>query len=218
MAGAIGTLVVSAVIAAHPINAENWIGPNDYPIDALRQGRGGRSGFQLTVSKDGSPLACDIFISSGSVDLDLQTCRLVMKRARFEPARDADGNTAIGVYHNVSRWWTDDVPRDKIRGEEADLELTVNRLPKAIEAPAMATVAFAVDPTGGMTNCTPMLLETGRIGSKQLRQNQLVMDKLGSIACTQILSRYKPGPALVEGAAVPSVQTAKVRFVLADAP
>lgn len=63
----------------------------DYPAAALRNHEQGPVGFRLEVGPDGRPSACSVASSSGSQALDSTTCRLLMERARFRPARDAEG-------------------------------------------------------------------------------------------------------------------------------
>jgi TonB family protein len=63
----------------------------DYPAAAVRNREQGPVAFSLSVGSDGRPTACSVTGSSGSVILDSTTCRLLMMRARFEPARDARG-------------------------------------------------------------------------------------------------------------------------------
>ena len=42
--------------------------------------------------------------SSGSVVLDATTCALIKARAKFSPARDANGKKIEGTYRNRARW------------------------------------------------------------------------------------------------------------------
>ena len=71
--------------AALPVgNPGNWITPDDYPNQALRDGVEGKSTVTLTISPEGKPVGCEISISSGSADLDTTTCELLTERGRFE--------------------------------------------------------------------------------------------------------------------------------------
>lgn len=47
--------------------------------------------FRLTVSPEGRVTGCSIQSSSGSATLDHATCAIMTPRARFKPARDAQG-------------------------------------------------------------------------------------------------------------------------------
>lgn len=69
----------------------SYFSDQDYPAAALRAGERGAVGFRLSVGADGKPSGCTVFSSSGSSTLDSTTCRILMERPRFEPARDARG-------------------------------------------------------------------------------------------------------------------------------
>lgn len=85
-------------------NPSSWVTNDDYPADALRSEEQGRTVFILTVGIDGKPSACNVAASSGSSILDGAACRLLMRRARFVPGTDADGNPAGGTYRNSFNW------------------------------------------------------------------------------------------------------------------
>ena len=65
---------------------------DDYPAEAVRNRWQGTVVVDLTISRDGSPTACRIVQSSGHKVLDDATCDLIMRRAKFVPARDMNGN------------------------------------------------------------------------------------------------------------------------------
>lgn len=81
-----------------------WVSSDDYPADAMRNRYEGRVDFVLTVNADGRPVQCEIEISSSFDVLDQATCRVLMLRARFLPARDGKGRYSAGVYRNHLRW------------------------------------------------------------------------------------------------------------------
>lgn len=85
-------------------NPGTWATANDYPSRALQQEREGTTGFSVTVGPDGRVADCVITESSGSSDIDEATCSNVQRRARFEPALDANGNPTTGKYANRVRW------------------------------------------------------------------------------------------------------------------
>ncbi|MBP6362880.1 MAG: energy transducer TonB [Novosphingobium sp.] len=85
-------------------NPGNWATTNDYPTRALREEREGVTGFRVTVGTDGRATGCDVTSSSGSADLDQATCSNVMRRARFTPATDGEGNPTTGSYSSRVRW------------------------------------------------------------------------------------------------------------------
>lgn len=63
----------------------------DYPAEAIRNREEGTVAFRLEVGADGKPSGCSVASSSGSSSLDSTTCRLLMERATFVPARDVRG-------------------------------------------------------------------------------------------------------------------------------
>jgi len=64
---------------------------DDYPARAMRFEEQGDVVVALLIGRDGRVLECDVEMSSGSHDLDFTTCRLILIRFRYDPARDADG-------------------------------------------------------------------------------------------------------------------------------
>jgi periplasmic protein TonB len=85
-------------------NTGNWVTTNDYPTRALREEREGVTGFRLSIGADGRATGCDVTSSSGSADLDQATCANLMRRARFAPATDGEGNPTTGSYTSRTRW------------------------------------------------------------------------------------------------------------------
>jgi periplasmic protein TonB len=67
---------------------------DDYPAEALDRGEQGTVNVRVDVNSAGRVDACMVVRSSGRPTLDHATCRIIADRARFQPARDADG-TAI---------------------------------------------------------------------------------------------------------------------------
>lgn len=63
----------------------------DYPRDLGSAGIGGTVEMTFTVDVTGRATHCAVIRSSGSVDLDRLTCRLVEQRFRFRPATDRFG-------------------------------------------------------------------------------------------------------------------------------
>src|SRR5688572_12379448 len=73
-------------------NLASYVTDGDYPMGALRRNEQGRVGFDLDVSAEGRVTHCHVTASSGSEELDLTACRIMLERARFDPARDDQGN------------------------------------------------------------------------------------------------------------------------------
>jgi hypothetical protein len=64
---------------------------SDYPVDALIRHAEGRTKFELFIDDKGLPYACRILETAKEPSLDRVTCDLLMARARFEPALNAQG-------------------------------------------------------------------------------------------------------------------------------
>lgn len=82
----------------------DWVTTDDYPSRALRQEEQGTTRFTLTVGADGKAQGCSITSSSGFPDLDEAACNNLMRRARFSPATDGEGNAVAGSYSSSVRW------------------------------------------------------------------------------------------------------------------
>ena len=81
-----------------------WITTDDYPTAALRQDIQGTVVISVMIGADGRVRSCLVTQSSGSKLLDDATCRLYTARARFTPARDADGNPTTAQRTDRYRW------------------------------------------------------------------------------------------------------------------
>lgn len=85
-------------------NPAIWFGNDAYPLDAIRRSEQGRTVAELRLDAAGWPTRCDIATSSGSASLDATTCAILMKHARFAPARDPDGVATAGTFTVPVRW------------------------------------------------------------------------------------------------------------------
>ena len=90
-------------------NPGSWVSTQDYPTTDLRAEHQGVVRFRLDIDARGRVGQCTIVSSSGYSGLDEATCKNVSRRARFEPATDADGQTVGGSYMGTIRWV---IPRD----------------------------------------------------------------------------------------------------------
>jgi hypothetical protein len=186
-----------------PANLHSWATYSDVPMDIVPEGPQHLVGFRVTVDLAGKPQSCRVDLSSGIPRLDRYSCDLVMKRARFIPAKDAAGTPVYGVYESNLTWWVGDVgppPRAPFGG---DLDLLVNSLPAGTQSPIGVRIMFAVDAQGKTSSCT----QEGEPGKTQ------APPELAQLACTQALQQLKIIPATdVRGTPVPSIQDAEVRF------
>ena len=81
------------------------IAAHDYPGDARRARLGGAVTVRFTVAPDGRARNCSVTRSSGVASLDATTCRLVEKRFRYDPARDAAGRPVAEERGWRQDWW-----------------------------------------------------------------------------------------------------------------
>lgn len=81
-----------------------WVTTRDYPASELRRRNEGVVGYRLTVSSSGRVSACEVTSSSGHARLDREACRAITDRARFTPARDANGVDVVGTFRGRVRW------------------------------------------------------------------------------------------------------------------
>lgn len=79
-------------------------GTTDYPRGAKRAGIEGSVAVRFTVEPDGSVSDCEILRSSANDELDATTCRLIERRFRYEPARDANGRPVAEVVTRTFDW------------------------------------------------------------------------------------------------------------------
>jgi periplasmic protein TonB len=85
-------------------NFNSLMSTDDYPPTALRNGQQGTVAFTLDVGPDGRVTNCTVTSSSGSPELDQTSCRLLQKRARFTPSKDASGNGIADTYSSRFTW------------------------------------------------------------------------------------------------------------------
>lgn len=85
---------------------------SDYPREARQAGAEGTVFVRFAVRPDGRVGGCSVTRSSGHPALDATTCRLIQKRFRYEPARDADGRRVPDVMQGRQVWWVERDGRD----------------------------------------------------------------------------------------------------------
>lgn len=85
-------------------NKSDWISYNDYPPDAIRAEQQGTVLIAWTINDSGRVADCKVLASSGSPLLDAAACSAITKRARYKPARDADGKLIASVQSRRVMW------------------------------------------------------------------------------------------------------------------
>jgi len=77
----------------------------DYPRSSQQERIDKRVVILLTVGTDGRVSGCRIWRASGVPDADAVTCKLAVKRFRFRPATDGEGNPVSSTYGWEQRWF-----------------------------------------------------------------------------------------------------------------
>lgn len=97
-------LPTSASVHVHAaIRGGMTVSTRDYPGDALKKGEEGRTAFRFLVNTKGAVQDCQVTASSGSTALDVRSCEITT-RARFHPARDAQGNAVPESWRWAITW------------------------------------------------------------------------------------------------------------------
>ena len=92
-------------VSARPRNdPANWVTEADYRSSWINREMAGTARFRLEIAASGKVEGCTITGSSGHPDLDKATCDLVMRRAKFDPAKDSAGARTDGSYASSVRW------------------------------------------------------------------------------------------------------------------
>ncbi|HEX8239077.1 MAG TPA: energy transducer TonB [Allosphingosinicella sp.] len=86
---------------------------SDYPDGAYRSHVGGTVHLRFTVAPSGRVSDCAVTRSSGSRELDNVTCRLIMRRFRYRPARNAEGFPIASTVVGEHVWEVAPQPPDK---------------------------------------------------------------------------------------------------------
>lgn len=79
-------------------------GERDYPARARRARIEGSVAVRFVVGVDGRVSGCSIRRSSGNAELDRTTCRLIERRFRYVPAKDAQGRPVPETVSRTFDW------------------------------------------------------------------------------------------------------------------
>lgn len=85
-------------------NPGTWATDLDMPAAMRRQGVNAQARFRLMIDEKGKPTACYIQKPLPVAGLGALTCTLLLQRARFKPALDADRNPVSSYYVNAVNW------------------------------------------------------------------------------------------------------------------
>jgi protein TonB len=104
-AGGIGTGTGSGGEGARAVLVRGRLMNQDYPREAMRIRAEGTVFVRFTVRTDGRVENCRVTRSSGNEALDETTCRLIERRFRYEPARDAQGRAVPETIQKTYEWF-----------------------------------------------------------------------------------------------------------------
>ncbi len=83
---------------------QNWIDLEGYTIKPMRKGHSGIVQFRLDVDADGKAVGCFVLARTNPDEFGDRTCQLMMKRAKFEPALDAQGKPMRAFWVGSVNW------------------------------------------------------------------------------------------------------------------
>lgn len=145
----------NGLVQAKPRTTVPWITNDDYPAADARQHHEGTVGFALQIDASGRATRCDVTASSGYPGLDNGACVLLLRRARFDPARDAGGKAVASTFPGRFTWRLGKgAPArngvDGSAGSEAPpapggLDIAVAALPTTYKQPVKAKLRFGED-------------------------------------------------------------------------
>lgn len=98
-------MILAAALVTPPTatKLKSWVPKLQFPKGTLERGEEGATIYRLLVSADGKPYDCTLLHSSGSAELDRQTCE-GMRGAIYKPATDEQGLTTYGVIIGAVVW------------------------------------------------------------------------------------------------------------------
>jgi len=82
----------------------DWQTGGDYPTKELNAGRAGSVVIKLDLAATGGVASCTVVVSSGVEAFDKRSCAMAVKRAKFAPARLADGKPVPSLVFLNIRW------------------------------------------------------------------------------------------------------------------
>lgn len=200
---AVGSLLMSAVVAATSATPLPWFNVDDYPTEAFKREWQGVTSFEVVVAPDGRAADCVITKSSGHGMLDRQACFVASKRAHFTPAVNPSGQPAYGVYRSQVVWRRPDRQTSLQQDLGPDVEISVNQFPAGASSPMAVKLAYFVDQQGNPSSCTAMPDSRGEPAP--------IID----VACQVLLQHVARQPVTAHGAAVAAVRTAAVKVIAA---
>lgn len=163
---------------------------------------------RTTVRPDGSIQGCVVEAKSGEPKLDTYTCELILKRAKFLPAKWSDGTEVYGVIRVPVSWTTtNSIPTDanRLRTVVPDMDFAVNKLPDGAPSLVGLELEVAADEQGRVVTCEARTPFT----KSHLRE----YPNLTALACQKASTELTMVPPIDDaGKPVRSIQNVTVHF------
>ena len=164
--------------AARPLGSpSDWLDPQDYPAQALREEAEGTTGVRLDIAADGTVRKCTVTRSSGFAVLDDTACLRLEQRAMFEPARNDAGERVPGNWSTSVVWRMPDMQR------------------YPLPEPAHVEFVIEVDEAGNTMSCEIIAFEAPGMGpDRPCLDNQIyfpVEDENGNPVARRIRFRMQ---------------------------
>jgi protein TonB len=96
-------LQINATAPAVLIGGKDSFGPADYPDADIRNGVHGKTIAHYSIGANGRVTECSTN-GAPSASLATATCRIIMSRFRFTPAKDAAGNAVTATRTQTVHW------------------------------------------------------------------------------------------------------------------
>lgn len=93
-----GRALTSEAQAPVPIRPHRWLRKGDYPIQLAAAGMAAQVTARITVNSAGKPSSCFVTETNKPNLFDDAVCLNLMKRAEFEPARNASGEPVASYF------------------------------------------------------------------------------------------------------------------------
>lgn len=177
----------------------------DYPINAFREKRMGKSTILLGIDENGKVSSCVVSVSSGHSDLDETACNITKERGRFSPATDKYGTAIASTYESEVNWRYDLGPlRSTQRGGSISDEDYPSKM--AREGKSGSVIAnFIVNEFGRVENCKATV-SSG-------------YNELDDETCKLITRRYRYKPAIDKmGVTISEIKNQRIDWYLPNFP
>lgn len=130
--------------------AAYWVRAEDFP--ATEWHKAAITRYDLMVDKAGLPVGCTVTGPSGSATIDKVACASLVARAKYSPARDAEGRVVPQAIRGKLEWHPDFGGGGNTRSVTPDLSVTT---PLVIgrQGNLAVKVVLIYDRSGGIEQC-----------------------------------------------------------------